>query len=140
MQASLPLSPCGGICAIANGISPTRAPERTPKKSRISNSSSERRLSRGSFISLFVVIQVMLVAAGRTDLHRRMGWIGAVFAANIVVFGALLTIHSVRINDSTRTSQMPALLINGIIDLVLFCLFSVSRFACETCRQYTKGS
>lgn len=72
---------------------------------------------------LFVVVQVMLVAASRTDLHRRMGWIGAVFAANIVVFGALLTIHSVRINYSTRSAQMPFLLINGIIDLVLFCLF-----------------
>jgi hypothetical protein len=73
--------------------------------------------------TLFFAFQVVLVAVGRTDIHRRVGWIGAIFAANIVIFGALLTIHSVRINYATRTSQMPFLLINGIIDLVLFCLF-----------------
>jgi hypothetical protein len=73
--------------------------------------------------TLFFVFQIALVAAGRINVHRRVGLIGAVFAANIVVFGTLLTIHAVRIGYSARTRQMPALLINGIIDVVLFGLF-----------------
>ena len=74
--------------------------------------------------TLFFVFQTALVAAGRTNVHRRIGWIGAIFAASIVVFGALLTIHVVRIGYSAGTRQMPGLLlINGIVDLVLFCLF-----------------
>lgn len=73
--------------------------------------------------TLFFVFQTALVAAGRANIHRRIGWIGAIFAANIVVFGMLLTIYAVRIGYPARSRQMPALLINGIIDLVLFCLF-----------------
>jgi hypothetical protein len=73
--------------------------------------------------TLFFVFQTALVAAGRTNVHRRTGWIGAIFAASIVVFGALLTIHAVRIGYSARSAPMPRLLINGIVDLVLFCLF-----------------
>jgi hypothetical protein len=73
--------------------------------------------------TIFFVFQTALVAAGRTNIHRRIGWIGAVFAASITVFGTLLTIHAVRIGYSARTRQMPALLINGIIDVVLFGLF-----------------
>jgi hypothetical protein len=72
--------------------------------------------------TLFFLFQTALVAAGRTNVHRRIGWIGAIFAAIIVVFGALLTIHAVRIGYSGRSRQMPDLLINGIIDVVLFCL------------------
>src|SRR5215469_18718544 len=60
--------------------------------------------------TLFFVFQTALVAAGRTNLHRRIGWIGAIFAASVVVFGALLTIHAVRIGHSARSRQMPALL------------------------------
>jgi hypothetical protein len=73
--------------------------------------------------TLFFVFQTVLVAARQTDVHRRMGWFGAVFAANVVIFGALLIIYSMRLNYSTRAAQMPALLINGTIDLILFCVF-----------------
>jgi hypothetical protein len=73
--------------------------------------------------TLFFVFQTTLVAAGRTNLHRGIGWIGAVLAASIAVFGALLTIHAVRIGYSARSSRMPGLLIDGIIDAGLFGLF-----------------
>jgi hypothetical protein len=73
--------------------------------------------------TLFFVFQTALVAAGRTDLHRRLGWIGAVLAAGIAAFGILLTFHAVRIGYSARSRQMPGLLIDGVIDGVLFGLF-----------------
>jgi hypothetical protein len=71
--------------------------------------------------TFFFVFQTVLVAAGRTNVHRRIGWIGAIFAASIVVFGVLLAIHAVRIGHSARSR--PGLLINAIIDVVLFGLF-----------------
>jgi hypothetical protein len=71
----------------------------------------------------FFVFQTALVAAGRTDLHRRIGLTGAVFAAGIVIFGALLTLHAVRAGYAVGRPAMPLLLINGVIDLLLFCLF-----------------
>jgi hypothetical protein len=73
--------------------------------------------------TLFFLFQTALVAAGRTNVHRCLGWTGAIFAAIIVVFGTLLTVHVVDSGYSSRFREMPALLINGMIDLVLFCLF-----------------
>ena len=71
--------------------------------------------------TLFFVFQTALVAAGRTNVHRRIGWIGAIFAASIIVFGALFATHAVRIGHSARSR--PGLLINSLVDLVLFGLF-----------------
>jgi len=71
--------------------------------------------------TLFFVFQTALVAAGRTNVHRRIGWIGAIFAASIIVFGALFATHAVRSGHSTRSR--PGLLINSLVDLVLFGLF-----------------
>lgn len=73
--------------------------------------------------TLFFVIQTALVAAGRTDIHRRIGWIGALFASGIFLFGVVITIHAVRIGHSGRRGQMPELLISGFIDAALFGLF-----------------
>jgi hypothetical protein len=63
------------------------------------------------------------VAAGRTDVHRRIGWAAAVFAVGIIVFGALLTVHAVRAGYIIERPRMPLLLINGVIDLLLSSLF-----------------
>jgi hypothetical protein len=73
--------------------------------------------------TLFFVFQTALVAAGRTDLHRRIGWTGAIFASGIVVFGALVTFQAVRAGLAVGRPRMPLLLIDGMIDLLLFCLF-----------------
>lgn len=73
--------------------------------------------------TLFFVFQTALAAAGRTDIHRRIGWIGAIFAGSIVVFGIFMTIYAVRIGHVSRGAQMPELLISGVIDAVLFGFF-----------------
>ena len=76
--------------------------------------------------TLFFVGQTLLVLAGRIDIHRRIGWAGSVCALGIVVLGSVMTFHSVRAGYASGRPRMELLLINGIIDLVLFCGF----FAC----------
>ena len=71
----------------------------------------------------FFVVQVALVACGRTDIHSRLGWPGLAFAAAVVCLGAAMTLHSVRAGYASRRPGMPELLISAIIDLVLFCSF-----------------
>jgi hypothetical protein len=72
---------------------------------------------------LFFLWQTALVAAHRISLHRSLGWIGAWFAGGIVILGAVMTMHSVRVGYASGRPNMPLLLINGIIDLILFCIF-----------------
>ena len=72
--------------------------------------------------TLFFVYQTALIAAGKRSFHRRIGWIGAGFAAFVALFGASLTIHAVRIGSAAGRQQMPDLLISGLMDVVLFSL------------------
>lgn len=48
-----------------------------------------------TWMGLFIV-QPMLVAKGRTDIHRRLGVAGGVLAAAIVVVGPIVAIYGVR--------------------------------------------
>jgi len=73
--------------------------------------------------TLFFVGQTSLVLAGRTDIHRRTGWAGSAFALGITILGAAMTFHSVRVGYASGRPSMALLLINGLIDLVLFCGF-----------------
>jgi hypothetical protein len=41
---------------------------------------------------LLYVTQALLVAAGRVDLHRRLGWAGPAIAALLVLFGYYTTV------------------------------------------------
>ncbi len=43
---------------------------------------------------LLFVVQTTLVAAGRTDIHRRLGVVGGVLAATMLVVGVLTAIHA----------------------------------------------
>lgn len=72
------------------------------------------------WIILFVV-QVTLVAAGRTDVHRRLGVAGAVLAALMVVIGLMAAIDSAR-RGFTPPNGPPALvfLVVPLADLVVF--------------------
>jgi hypothetical protein len=72
---------------------------------------------------VFFVCQTLLVSAGRTDLHRRIGWAGAIFALAIAVLGGVMTFQSVRDGYASGRPGMALLLINGVIDLLLFCGF-----------------
>ena len=73
--------------------------------------------------TLFFVGQTLLVSAGRRDIHRRIGWAGSVFALGIAVLGGVMTFHSVRAGYASGRPRMALLMINGVIDLVLFCGF-----------------
>jgi len=52
-----------------------------------------------------------------------IGWAGSVFALGIVVLGGIMTFHAVRTGYASGRPRMALLLINGLIDLVLFCCF-----------------
>jgi hypothetical protein len=72
---------------------------------------------------LFFVGQTLLVPVGRTDIHRRIGWVGSVFALGIAILGGIMTFHSVRMGYAIGRPHMELLLINGLVDLILFCSF-----------------
>jgi hypothetical protein len=67
--------------------------------------------------------QTALVAAGRTDLHRRAGAPGGVLAVAVVFLGAAMAFHSVRVGYASGRPNMDLLLVNSIIDLILFSTF-----------------
>ena len=73
--------------------------------------------------TLFFLGQTLLVSGGRTDIHRRIGWAGSVFALGIALLGGIMTFHSVRAGYTSGRPSMALLLFNGLIDLVLFCGF-----------------
>ena len=71
----------------------------------------------------FFVLQAALVAAGRTDLHRRTGVAGAMLAAAVVSLGTAMAFHPVRAGYASGRPNMGFLLVNSIIDLFLFSSF-----------------
>jgi hypothetical protein len=72
---------------------------------------------------LFFVLQTALVSTRRISLHRSLEWVGAAFAGGIVTLGAVMAMHSVRAGYASGRPNMLLLLINSIIDLILFCIF-----------------
>jgi hypothetical protein len=71
----------------------------------------------------FFVLQVALVVAGRTDLHRRAGVAGAALAVVVVSLSTIMAIHSVRSGHVSGRPHMDLLLVNSMIDLFLFTSF-----------------
>jgi len=71
--------------------------------------------------TVFFLCQVALVAAGRTDLHRRIGKAGAVLGAGVLILGTVMTLHSVRAGYAS--GRVASLLINGFMNLFLFSVF-----------------
>lgn len=71
-----------------------------------------------AWFALFVV-QVRLVAAGRTDLHRRLGVIGAVLAILVVVVGTVTAITGAR-NGATPGPPPLVFLAIPLGDMVVF--------------------
>jgi len=55
-----------------------------------------------------------------------MGKAGAVLASAIVALGAGMSLYSVRAGYASGRPNMASLLVNALIDLVLFCLFFVA--------------
>jgi hypothetical protein len=73
--------------------------------------------------AVFLVCQTTLVAAGRIELHRRLGWAGVVLAVGILVLGTVMTFHSVRAGYASGRPGVASLLLNAMIDLFLFGIF-----------------
>jgi hypothetical protein len=71
--------------------------------------------------TVFFVCQVALVAAGRTELHRRIGRVGAVVGSGVLILGTVMTLHSVRAGYTS--GKTASLLINGFMNLFLFSVF-----------------
>lgn len=73
--------------------------------------------------TVFFVCQAALVAAGRTELHRRLGGAGAILGVGIFMLGTVMTFHSVRAGYASGRPGMASLLLNGMINLFLFSIF-----------------
>ena len=73
--------------------------------------------------TVLFLCQVALVAAGRTDLHRRLGKAGAVIAVGVLTLGIVMTLHSMHARYAGGKPGISALLINGFMNLFLFSVF-----------------
>src|SRR5260370_9642898 len=69
---------------------------------------------------VLVLAQVTLVAAKRTDLHRRLGVAGGVLAALMVVVGPIVAIHSARGEFSPLAPDALSFLVVPLFDILVF--------------------
>lgn len=72
-----------------------------------------------SWFVLFVT-QARLVAAGRTDLHRRLGVIGALLAVAVVVVGVTVAINGARLGHAPAGPPPLVFLIVPLTDMLVF--------------------
>jgi uncharacterized membrane protein YozB (DUF420 family) len=77
-------------------------------------------LVMSSWFVLFLV-QVQLVARGRTDLHRRLGVAGAVIAASMLVVGTATAIAGARLGHSPGPPPLNFLVV-PLVDMTVFAL------------------
>jgi FtsH-binding integral membrane protein len=57
------------------------------------------------FVLLFV--QIALIAKRRTDLHRRVGIVGALLALSMVIVGMIVTIHAAKYGTLAKPPGLP---------------------------------
>ena len=70
---------------------------------------------------VLLIVQTSLVAAGRTDLHRRLGVFGGVLATLMIVVGVLAAIYSGRRGFTPPNGPPPLVfLVVPIFDLIVF--------------------
>jgi hypothetical protein len=70
--------------------------------------------------TLLFLSQVVLVAARRTEVHRRLGIVGGLLAVVVVLLGTGMTVASVRAGQTAGRPFMGILLVNALVDLGLF--------------------
>lgn len=73
-----------------------------------------------TWFALFIV-QAQLVAAGRTDLHRRLGVFGAVLALALVLLGTTVAIVGARLGHSPGPPP-PVFMAIPLTDMVVFAI------------------
>jgi hypothetical protein len=84
---------------------------------------SPLRIVHGVAFSAWIVLfvaQTTLVAAGRTDLHRRLGVAGAVLAAGMVVLGTVMAIENAREGHAPPGIPPRVFLIIPLFDMLVF--------------------
>jgi len=85
---------------------------------------SELLLVHGIIMTLWFtlfIVQVRLVAAGRTDLHRRLGVVGAILVVLILVVGVATGIDAARRGASPAPDVSPLMfMVIPLVDVVIF--------------------
>jgi len=84
---------------------------------------SPLRIVHGVAFSAWIVLfvsQTTLVAAGRTDIHRRLGVAGAVLAVVMVVLGTVLAIENAREGRAPPGIPPRVFLIIPLFDMLVF--------------------
>jgi uncharacterized membrane protein YozB (DUF420 family) len=81
-----------------------------------------------SWAVLFLV-QTVLVARRRTDLHRRLGLAGAVLAAGMVVVGTAIAVVSMRHNFATGNEGALSFFAIPVGDMLVFPMLVAAAFA-----------
>lgn len=71
---------------------------------------------------LLLLAQVTLVAAKRTDLHRRLGVAGGALAALMVVVGPIVAIHSARGEFTPNAPDPLRFLVIPLFDMLVFAI------------------
>jgi hypothetical protein len=81
-----------------------------------------------TWIALFFT-QTVLIASGRTDLHRKLGIVGAILAALMIVLGVLAAIHAIRTNHTPPGIDPRSFLVLPLFDIVIFAILVGSGVA-----------
>lgn len=82
--------------------------------------------AHGAFMSLwmvFIVVQSALPAAGRTRLHRTLGWVGVGLAAGLVAVSVVTTLYAIHAGIMPKAVPLPrheALAALSLRDLAIF--------------------
>ena len=78
---------------------------------------------------VLLVVQTTLVAADRTDIHRRLGIAGAVLAGLMVVAGFSLALHAARYGFATPGLPPPLIFfVVPFFDILIFTILVVAGF------------
>jgi hypothetical protein len=71
---------------------------------------------------LLLLVQIALVARRRIDLHRRIGWIGAVLAGLMVIIGVSVSLHAAKHGSPAIPPGLPIakFLVVPLFDVIVF--------------------
>ncbi|MGZ3410203.1 MAG: hypothetical protein ACXWKC_16505 [Xanthobacteraceae bacterium] len=74
-----------------------------------------------TWIALFFT-QTVLIANGRTDIHRKLGVFGAVLAALMVVLGIVASVHAIRTDHTPPGIDPRSFLVLPLFDIAIFAI------------------
>jgi hypothetical protein len=80
---------------------------------------------------LLLLLQTVLVAAGRTKMHRRLGVAGGVLASLMVVLGPIVAVHAAKRKIDSDMAALPELMFLAIPlgDILVFSILIAAGFA-----------